>query len=164
MKRNPVHHEDHNVGKKVVAELHRIHEVIRRLTDVIESGGASAQRGRTIPAITLVKETPMSTPVEHKTFSDLKTQLNSISTLPDGTPDPDAVVTWESSDPSQVGVEVNPAGGYFITTPLESGTAVITSKTVSPGKRYAEATINFSYLPAPVGETVAVIGADVSDL
>jgi len=103
------------------------------------------------------------TVVDHATFSNLKTQLNTISTLPDGTPDPDAVVTVTSSDPSQVGVEVNPDGGYFITTPLDAGSAVVSSKTVSPGKTYDEFDINFSYTSAPVGKTVPVIGSDVPD-
>jgi len=137
--------------------------ILGLIEEFLESLPSAPPRGRTVPVLTITKEMKtMPTILDHATFSNLKTKLNTISTLPDGTPDPDAKVEVTSSDPS-VGIEPDPAGGFFITTPLDQGAAVILSHTVSPNAVYEEFQINYSYVSPPVGHTVPVIGADVPD-
>ena len=92
-------------------------------------------------------------------FSNQKQPVNTIPTKPNGDPDPDAVVSCVSSDPGQVGVEVNPAGGFFITTPLDSGSAVITLS--APG--YQSAQFQFTYNPPAEGKLNVFFGEDVPD-
>lgn len=93
-------------------------------------------------------------------FSNLKTPITASPTAADGTPDPNAVVTVTSSNPTQVGVEPNGTNGWFLTTPVDTGTALIT---VSAGPQYEDTTFNFSYQPFVAGQLNVAIGVSVPD-
>lgn len=68
----------------------------------------------------------------------------------DGTVDDSVVVTWTSSDPAQVGLEVSTTDNgrsCFALTPLDHGTATITAS--APG--YASDTVDITYAPGTPG-------------
>jgi hypothetical protein len=146
-----------------MGSFRRIAKALEQIACILER--IARQPGRTkflLHQFKLIGETMILLP-PHKTFSNLKTQLNTISTLPDGTPDAQAVVTVTSSAPDQVGIETNPAGGYYVTTPGDTGSATILIRTTSPAAFYEDVSFDFSYGPPPAGVTSVVIGADVPD-
>ena len=109
--------------------------------------------------------TPMILP-SHKTFSNKKTPITLSPAYTDASgavvPDPDAIVTVTSSDPS-VGVEQDANGQWWITTPGDSGAATITISAQSPNADYESAALDFSYGPPIAGQLNVSIGSDVSD-
>jgi hypothetical protein len=80
----------------------------------------------------------------------------------DGTVDDSVIVTWSSSDPTQVGVEPSSTDNgrsCFALTPLESGTAIISAS--APG--YDTDTVEVSYAPGVAGKLNLSAGTPVSD-
>lgn len=104
-----------------------------------------------------------------------KVLLSAAPTLPDGTPDPDAFLNWQSSSPSQVGIEIpTDVPGTeppipntnqhvaWITTPLENGSAIV-SVTVSGPNAYEEVLQPVTYAKAAAGAINVSAGVPISD-
>lgn len=120
-----------------------------------------------------VREGPQMPPItmpELKTFNDRKTPVVLAPHYLDPAdgltkPDPTAVITASSSDPS-VGVEKDGDGQWWITTPGESGAGEVTFHAESgiEGVRYDnDVVIPVTYQAPIAGELNVTIGAGVPD-
>lgn len=105
-----------------------------------------------------------------------KVLLSAAPALPDGTPDPNVVLSWTSSNPSQVGVDI-PANVpdteppipntnnhvAWATTPLANGSAVISIKAQGGAQVYEEVLQPVTYTAAVPGSLNVSGGVPVSD-
>lgn len=93
-------------------------------------------------------------------FDSEKAMLTVAPRLPNGDPDTTVEVSVTSSDSTQVGVEQIDARNWWITTPLDSGSATLTLD--APG--YEADTLAVSYSPGLPRRLNVTVGAPVSDI
>jgi len=167
------------VSRRDRDNLYRLASALETIADFLEFLGLqSGHRKKTLRGSiriymkqTMKGETNMQL-APHKTFSNLHTHVNPVANLPadpnappdaPAVPDTGATLTVTSSDPTQVSVEADPAGGFFINTPASSGQATITFHAESPNATYEDVTWDYSYTPQPAGQISVLIGADTPD-
>ena len=91
--------------------------------------------------------------------SNNKVQLSATLLKPDGSEDTTTQLSWSSSDPS-VGLEVSDdTKSAWVTTPAESGDAIITVS----AHNYESDTIHVTYTPFVPGKINLTVGTPVED-
>jgi hypothetical protein len=167
-------HDDDRLLRELVQHVHAIDQSFKKLVDILSAPQGKAELGLFVREIHGRRSTMITRPPI--VMLDVERVLVSTAPRkPDGTPDPAVQVSWVSSAPDQVGIEVLPehegldAEGLPITipgtheawllTPLDRGAADVTIS--APG--YESTLQPLSYEPGVRGQLNVSVGTPVPD-